>query len=714
MNPRALRATGPVILVAAALVALVWALGYGGGAAPLQLGDPGPIVRWGLPASTMIVNLGAAGMVGTLVTALFVLKAGERAFEIALDAASASAAVFTLAAGLTGYFTFVNVSNAKPSPDALFGQQLGSFLVETELGRTWLITTLAGAALTILTFAVRSWTFTMIVAILAIATIVPMGTQGHRGDLSTHNVAMTSLILHMLAAATWLGGLLLMVVIRPALTRTQVTHAMSRYSTIALVAFLVVAISGTIRAAVDVGSWQGLLSGYGVILAVKVAALIVLGLLGATYRTRLIGRMREDPSSRRFWSLIGLELAFMGIASGAAAGLAVTAPPANELPPTVPTPAEWLTSSPLPPELTAGQWVVAWNVDLLWAFIVGFGLFFYLAGVWRLHRRGDHWPIYRTVFFVLGMLLLAWVTCGPIDVYQDYLFSVHMVGHMLLTMAIPVLLVPGAPVTLAARAIRKRDDGTRGGREWILWAVHSPVARILTNPLVTAGLFVASLWIFYYTDLFRWALYDHLGHEWMTAHFLITGYLFVQSLIGIDPVPSRLPYPFRLLTLIGVMALHAFFGIAIMMQTGLMVAEWFGSMGRLWGATPLQDQYIGGGAAWSIGEIPTLILAITVAIQWSRSDDRAQRRRDRHVERVGDLELDAYNDHLADLAARDVRSAAAGDLLRVQARHGDGRRAVGLHDDRSRHEEGHVLIHETDGTVEKRAHVDLDVGDPPR
>ena len=194
----------------------------------------------------------------------------------------------------------------------------------------------------------------------------------------------------------------------------------------------------------------------------------------------------------------------------------------------------------------------------------------------------------------------------------------------------------------------------------MLWAVHSPVSRVLTHPFVAAGLFVGSLWTFYYTDLFRWSLYDHLGHEWMTAHFLITGYLFVLSLIGIDPVPYRLPYAGRLLVLIGVMAMHAFFGIAIMMQSGLFVAEWFGSMGRTWGATPLEDQYVGGGVAWSIGEIPTLILAITVAIQWSRSDDRAQRRRDRHVDRTGDAELEEYNAKLAALAERDAAPAASG------------------------------------------------------
>ncbi|MBN9154034.1 MAG: bifunctional copper resistance protein CopD/cytochrome c oxidase assembly protein [Microbacterium sp.] len=656
MNSRALRVAGPAILLAAALAAIVWALAFGGGAAPLELADPGPVVRWGLPIATMVVNLSAAGMCGTLVAALFALRSGDKPFEIALTAASISAAVFTIASALVGYLGYLDFSAAKPSLDSTFGAQLGQWLVQTEAGRTWLITTIAGAALTVLAFAVRSWTATLFVALLALATLVPMGTQGHSGELSTHNVATTSLILHMLGAAVWLGGLVLMVFIRPAMKRRGMADVLSRYSTIALVAFVVVAVSGTVRAAVGLGGWSGLDSAYGTILLVKVVALLVIGFLGAVYRTRLIARLREDDASRRFWWLVTLELAFMGIASGAAAALARTAPPNVEQLPDVQTPAEILTSSPLPPELTIARWFTEWNIDLLWLFVCAFAIFFYLAGVRRLRRRGDAWPVYRTILWILGILLLFWVTCGPVNAYSDYLFSVHMVGHMLLTMAIPLLLVPGSPVTLIARAVAKRGDGTRGGREWVLWAVHTPFARVVTNPFVAAGLFVGSLWVFYYTDLFRWSLYDHLGHEWMTVHFLITGYLFVQSLVGIDPVPYRLPYPGRLITLIAVMAIHAFFGIAIMMQSGLFVAEWFGSMGRTWGATPLQDQYVGGGAAWSIGEIPTLILAITVAIQWSRNDERAQRRRDRAVDRSGDTELDDYNARLAALAERDARA----------------------------------------------------------
>ncbi|HWI32393.1 MAG TPA: bifunctional copper resistance protein CopD/cytochrome c oxidase assembly protein, partial [Microbacterium sp.] len=475
------------------------------------------------------------------------------------------------------------------------------------------------------------------------------------------------------------------IVVRPVVSRERIAVILTRYSSIALVAFVVVAISGFARATIGVGAWDKLATPYGLLVLVKVAALLALGLLGAWYRLRLIGTLgrdaapgpgavrpfdklrttqaqepRSDEASRRFWSLIALELAFMGIASGAAAALARTAPPGTSALPEIGSPAEVLTGAPLPPELTFERWFTSWDIDLLWALAAAFGVFFYLAGVRRLSRRGDGWPVYRTLLWCAGLALLFWVTCGPVNAYQDYLFSIHMVGHMLLSMGIPLLLVAGAPVTLLLRAARKRDDGTRGGREWMLWAVQSPVSRVLTHPFVAAGLFVGSLWTFYFTDLFRWSLYDHLGHEWMTAHFLITGYLFVLTLIGIDPIPYRLPYAGRLLVLIGVMAMHAFFGIAIMMQSGLMVAEWFGAMGRTWGATPLEDQYAGGGVAWSIGELPTLVLAITVAIQWSRSDDRAQRRSDRHADRTGDTELEEYNATLAALAERDALRQARG------------------------------------------------------
>jgi cytochrome c oxidase assembly factor CtaG/putative copper export protein len=651
--PRIVRIAGPAVLLIVAVLAMIAALAFGGGASAPLLADPGALVRWGLPASTLVVNLSAAGVIGALVLACFAFSPDKDEYGKALDFAAGSAGVMTVAAAVTGLFTFVSVSNVPLSFDQTFSNGLSSFITSVSIGQAWLGITLIAAAVTVLCFAVRNHTALVFVTALAMASIIPMAQQGHSADAAGHDAAVTSFGLHVLFAALWLGGLVTLIVVRRSLDGGRIVPVLERYSSIALISFIVVAASGYVNAELRIGTLAQLATPYGILVLVKVAALVALGLFGVMQRRYLIGKLKAGGSRNAFWWLVTAELAFMGIASGVAAALARTATPVAEKLGAAPTPAEILTGEKLPPELTWGRLVTLWNFDLLWVLGCAFALFFYLAGVWRLHKRGDKWPIHRTVFWVAGIVLLFYITSGGINVYEKYLFSSHMLAHMVLTMMVPLLLVPGAPVTLALRSIRKRSDGSRGGREWILLAVHSKFADVISNPIVAAVLFAGSLWAFYYTPLFRWATTDHVGHEWMIVHFLITGYLFVQSLIGIDPVKYRLAYPFRLLLLLGTMAFHAFFGLSIMTSQALLLADWFGSMGRVWGAVPLVDQQTGGGIAWSVGEIPTVILAIVVAIQWGRSDDRETKRRDRNADRTGDAELQAYNERLARLATRD-------------------------------------------------------------
>lgn len=651
--PRLVRIIGPAVLLIVAIVSMIAALAFGGGAAAPLLADPGALVRWGLPTATLIVNLSAAGTIGALVLACFAFSPEKDEFGKSLDFAAGSAAVMTVASAATGLFTFVSVSNVPWSFDEAFSNGLSSFVTSVSIGQAWLGITLIAAAVTVLCFAVRNHTALIFVTALAIASIVPMAQQGHSADAAGHDAAVTSFGLHVLFAAIWLGGLVTLIVARRTLDGGRLIPVLERYSSLALIAFIVVAASGYVNAELRVGTLAQLATPYGILVLVKVAALGALGVFGVMQRRILIGRLKAGGKRSTFWWIVTAELAFMGVASGVAAALARTATPVSEKLGESPTPAQILTGEKLPPELTWGRLFTSWNFDLLWVLACGFAIFFYLAGVWRLRKRGDAWPIHRTVFWILGIVLLFYITSGGVNVYEKYLFSTHMLAHMVLTMMVPLLLVPGAPVTLALRSIRKRTDGSRGGREWILLAVHSRFANVISNPVVAAVLFAGSLWAFYYTPLFRWATTDHIGHEWMIIHFLITGYLFVQSLIGIDPVKYRLPYPFRLLLLLGTMAFHAFFGLSIMQSSGLLLADWFGSMGRTWGDSPLVDQQTGGGIAWSVGEIPTVILAIVVAIQWSRSDDRETKRRDRNADRTGEAELNAYNEQLQKLASRD-------------------------------------------------------------
>lgn len=640
--PRAIRVAAPAALLLVALAALFAALAFGGGAEPELIADPGALVRYGLPLTKLLVNLGAAVTLGALALAGFAFSSKTAEYSNALDVAAAASAVWALAAACTGFFSFLSVYQQPVSLDESFGSLIGTYLQQTELGQAWLATTLAAAVLTVLAFAVRNQAVVLAMTFAAGFALIPMSLQGHSGDLASHDTAISAIWVHVVGASLWLGGILTLALVSRSIDASRLPALVSRYSSIALVSFVAVVVSGYVSAEIRVGTWANLLTPYGILVLAKVSALVALGLFGVVYRRWFIARLGAEERRRWFWRLVVAEIAFMGIASGVAAALARTATPQPlELTNTDPTPAEILTGAPLPPPVTFERLITTWSFDTIWVLVCAFAVFFYIAAVVRLRRRGDSWPLLRTVFWLLGIAALFYITNGGINVYQKYLFSQHMLAHMALGMIVPVLLVPAAPITLALRAIHKRTDDSRGAREWLLLIVHSRYFAILANPLVAAGIFVGSLWIFYYTGIFGWATVDHVGHEWMIVHFLGAGYLFVSALIGVDPAPYRAPFPMRLIVLLATMAFHAFFGLALLSGEGLLLADWYGAMG--WGTSAIADQQTGGGIAWSVGEIPTVILAIAVAIMWSRSDERESTRRDRQADRDGDAELEAYN-----------------------------------------------------------------------
>ena len=213
--------------------------------------------------------------------------------------------------------------------------------------------------------------------------------------------------------------------------------------------------------------------------------------------------------------------------------------------------------------------------------------------------------------------------------------------------------MPGAPVTLALRALPARKDKTLGPREFVLATVHSSYLKVLANPVVAASLFFFSLAIFYFSPLFELAMRTHTGHVLMMLHFLLTGYMFTWVLIGVDPGPKRWSPIALLVILFATISFHAFFGVLITQSTELLAPNFFGRLDLDWLADPLADQRAGGAIAWGVGEAPTLVLAVAVAWQWWVSDRRETARRDRRADRDGDAELEAYNAHLADLSRRD-------------------------------------------------------------
>jgi putative copper resistance protein D len=221
----------------------------------------------------------------------------------------------------------------------------------------------------------------------------------------------------------------------------------------------------------------------------------------------------------------------------------------------------------------------------------------------------------------------------------------------MLNMLAPPLLALGGPVTLALRALPTAGkERAPGPREWLLAAVHSPVARVLTHPVVALVLFVGSFYGLYFSGLFDEALNYHWAHLVMNAHFLLVGYLFYWPVIGVDPAPRRLPPLGRLGMVFASMPFHAFFGVILMSMQTVIGQNFYRSLSLPWVTNLLSDQHLGGGIAWAAGEIPLLVVMLALLAQWARTDERAARRSDRRADTDGDADLNAYNAMLRQLS----------------------------------------------------------------
>ncbi|HKX69518.1 MAG TPA: bifunctional copper resistance protein CopD/cytochrome c oxidase assembly protein [Intrasporangium sp.] len=665
----AVRSPGPwavALVVLAGLGASVLAAGFSGAvAAPMGgLSDAGPVVRWALPLVRVVHDVAAALTVGTLVLAATMIPGATRQASVALEeprraaalrVATASAFVWAVAGVVVVLFTFADASGLSLD-HPLFARELLASVWAIDTLRIGLISAMAAFVVASGAAVARARSVAVALSVVALLGIAVLGLAGHAGGSADHETAVNAMAGHLLSATLWTGGLLGLIVLRPRLG-DALPVLVRRYSAVALWAFIGLGTSGALAASTRFARVADLTTSYGILVVLKAAALVLLGFAGWWHRRSTIDALERRGASgsatgRPFLRLAVGEVVLMGLAFGLATALARTAPPVPETLPN-PSPALALTDFPEPPAPTALSWVTAWRVDWLFLAVALLAIGLYVAGVVRLARRGDRWPVLRTVNWVLGWLVFIWATGGVLGIYGRVAFSWHMTLHMIEAMVVPILLVLGAPVTLALRTLRPRADGTLGPRELLLGLIHSPYLKVVGNPIFAAAFFFMSLVAFYWTGLFELALTTHTGHLVMTAHFLVAGYLFAWVLVGVDPGPPKWSPALRLIVLFATIAFHAFFGVSIMSGNTLLAPDFFTTINVSWIDDPLADQRNGGAIAWAIGELPAVLLALLVATQWFRADKAEGRRRDRRADRDGDAELAAYNEHLAQLAQRD-------------------------------------------------------------
>jgi putative membrane protein len=290
------------------------------------------------------------------------------------------------------------------------------------------------------------------------------------------------------------------------------------------------------------------------------------------------------------------------------------------------------------PPFDVGRLVTESRVDPLLAVGLVLAAGLYLWGVRELRARGDRWPAGRTVSWLAGGLgVVALATMSGLGAYDETLFSVHMVQHMLLSMVAPIFLALGAPVTLALRTL------PGGGRRALLAVLHSRLAKVLTFPPVGWVLFVASPFALYLSGWYPATLEHVWLHELLHVHFLLVGCLFFWPLLGLDPLPGRVPHPLRLLLVVSTVPVHAILGLTIMDSEELIAGAHYLGLGLSW-SDPASDQRVGGGLLWASGDLIGLLMLGTVVVQWMRASEREAVRVDRKLDREQQARVAAGED----------------------------------------------------------------------
>jgi cytochrome c oxidase assembly factor CtaG len=294
-----------------------------------------------------------------------------------------------------------------------------------------------------------------------------------------------------------------------------------------------------------------------------------------------------------------------------------------------------VASAPDLPRFTLGRVFTEWSLDpfLFVATIWVAGL--YLWGVTVLRRRGDRWPVGRTLSFVgIGMGSFFFATSSGLSTYDTTLLSVHMVQHMILAMVVPLALALGAPVTLALRTLP--GTSSRGPRHWLLAVLHSKPVAVLSFPPLTLALYVLSPWALYFSGWYDAALSSAYVHEMMHVHLVLVGSLFFWPLLGIDPVPGRVAWPFRLIMVFLTLPFHAFLGVTIMAQKELIGGAHYEALRNgpmaSWLPSAAADQRLAGGILWGAGDLVGLMFFGVLFTQWVRDSMKEAAREDRRLD----------------------------------------------------------------------------------
>lgn len=621
---------------------------YGGAAwAPLPEGipDSGQATSWALQLAVLAHVILGLRVFGLLVTWTFIAPTSSEtishAGRSAVLHASSIAALWSFSAVVAGLTTMANVLGV-PFKDVFRQGFIATYLMSLPPSRSHLIAALIALAIAIAGIFLVSLNSISLLAALAGAGITAPLLNSHAASLGSHSLAVTSSVAHGLAMSAWVGCLWAV----SSFVKAKDLKVVARFSALAATSVAVLAISGLAAAFARLDSFSDLwLSRYGQIVVFKIIFFAILMILAIQIRARLT----STGSLKKFLSL---EVSIMAITIGV--GVALHSTPMSRVSAPLNSAGEEILGFAYPPPPTLSAIIFGWNPEWFMLTICLVAAALYTLGLIRIRQNQIKWSALRTISFIVGIGLVIWTTNAGISMYSKVSFEYHMIQHMTLSMIAPIFIVLSTPITLALRALpAQKTTDHRNIREWILALLHSGYSKLITHPLMVLGIFTFGLYGLYFTPLFATLMASHTGHIFMELHFLISGLLFSYVVIGADPSPRKVPYWARLMIVLVGLSLHAFFAIAIMQSSEPIGVDWYIQVQPPWIPDLLADTNAGGSIAWALGEIPTFLLLVIVAVMWSRSDTRLAKQIDRAADRDGDADLKAYNAQLGALNDRD-------------------------------------------------------------
>jgi cytochrome c oxidase assembly factor CtaG len=254
--------------------------------------------------------------------------------------------------------------------------------------------------------------------------------------------------------------------------------------------------------------------------------------------------------------------------------------------------------------------LTAWHLDAVAVAVLVLAAAWYLTGVALVPVRhpGTHWPVGRTFAFLGGLAVCALATNSSIAVYDQVLFTAHMIGHLALVMLAPALLMWGRPLTLAltASAEPRRARIERVARGRVVSLLTAPPVALASYTVVIVGSHLTGLM----DTIMRTTWAGQVEH----LVYVLVGCQFFCLVVGDEPIRWRLAAPARWLLLAVAMAVDTFTGVVLLQ--GTKAIDMLPSSGLH--VSVLSDTHTGGAIMWFGGDAIMAAVMIALVIGWLR------------------------------------------------------------------------------------------------